>query len=794
MNPSGESTRMLKTRRSPLPINARTRLAGALAPDAAAVLLLALLVIFFGWRMITPDLADRQFIVAGDFTNQFYPFHRFLSDELRAWRLPLWNPYVYGGHPFQADPQTGVFYPLNLVFAAAFARGGFPFVALEAQVLANLALAAALTYGFARHLTASRIGGLFGAIAFTFSGFLTSYPVQQFAMLQTAVWFPGVMWATSVAMRPQRVPGRSVVVAALSLALCFLAGHSQTFLFIVYTAVAYGAVAGRQNSLGWRPILIRLAAIGGLFAGLVAIQALPTIEFARLSNRIGLDFEASAYAYELKAFGGALLPGWRDEKGLYAGIATLALAGFAWLQTDRRPLVFWSALAIVGAILSVGGHTIFFRFLYLLAPGFGLFRDQERAGVIVVFALAMLGAHGAAAFTRADSPGFGTLVRALAVSFALSIVFTAQVLVLWTGANAQPQNPYHALFESAVFLAVALGLTFVVSLIRATGRGRMLPARARSDPMNHSEALGESADPSLMASSNGWFERRKLAVAMLVAVLAFDLLSVNWRNNLTEANSDVSQRFQAALAPIRAEGELYRVRADHDEVVPPNYGAVWRVPQMAGDSPIILRRTAELLNSGEEWRLWQLFNVKYQLRRDAWNDPGLEQIAVADGLHVYRVVFSLPRVWAVTNFHIADSEMAAMRSSLDANFHPGDRVVLEERPTLPVEPSPRRPDTEVLEYSPQYLKVRASATDNAMVVVADAFHPGWQTYLNGHPAKTYLANYGFRAVELPVGDHIVEMKFEPTSFRIGLVVTLLALLCAASAFLVRRSPGRAASS
>ncbi len=49
----------------------------------------------------------------GDFTHHFLPFSLFLQDEVLAGRLPLWNPYTYGGHPFLADVQAAVFYPVS---------------------------------------------------------------------------------------------------------------------------------------------------------------------------------------------------------------------------------------------------------------------------------------------------------------------------------------------------------------------------------------------------------------------------------------------------------------------------------------------------------------------------------------------------------------------------------------------------------------------------------------------------------------------------------------------------------
>ena len=46
------------------------------------------------------------------------PQQAFAAQALAHGRLPLWNPLLFGGVPFLAEPGSGVFYPPNLVFLA----------------------------------------------------------------------------------------------------------------------------------------------------------------------------------------------------------------------------------------------------------------------------------------------------------------------------------------------------------------------------------------------------------------------------------------------------------------------------------------------------------------------------------------------------------------------------------------------------------------------------------------------------------------------------------------------------
>ena len=156
------------------------------------LLLLALCLLFF-WRDLTPVAADRWSFATGDFSQQFYAFARYEAARLQSGQLPLWNPYIYAGHPFLADIQSAVFYPLSLVTVWVTAVKGFTYRSLELEAIGHFFLAALFTYLLARRLTRSRPGGIAAAIAFAFSGFLTSYPPLQLAILETHVWLPLIL-------------------------------------------------------------------------------------------------------------------------------------------------------------------------------------------------------------------------------------------------------------------------------------------------------------------------------------------------------------------------------------------------------------------------------------------------------------------------------------------------------------------------------------------------------------------------------------------------------------------------
>jgi uncharacterized membrane protein YfhO len=50
-------------------------------------------------------------------------------------------------------------------------------------------------------------------------------------------------------------------------------------------------------------------------------------------------------------------------------------------------------------------------------------------------------------------------------------------------------------------------------------------------------------------------------------------------------------------------------------------------------------------------------------------------------------------------------------------------------------------------------------------------YPGWRATIDGRPAKVYQTDYVLRGVVVPPGDHVVEFRFSPASFWLGLCVS-----------------------
>ena len=75
---------------------------------AAALALAGFVAALYGRLLFT-----NRVLAEGDILYYFYPYRDYAAASLAAGRLPLWNPYIFLGVPFLANPQAAVLYPLH---------------------------------------------------------------------------------------------------------------------------------------------------------------------------------------------------------------------------------------------------------------------------------------------------------------------------------------------------------------------------------------------------------------------------------------------------------------------------------------------------------------------------------------------------------------------------------------------------------------------------------------------------------------------------------------------------------
>ena len=178
-------------------------------------------------------------VLAGyDVQTYFYPYWAYTFEALRAGRPPLWNPHLFMGAPFLANPQAAVFYLPNWPLLAFP-----PERALTLAVMLHVALAAGGAVALSRRaLGLSWPAATTTAAVFAFGGFFAGQ-LGHVNQVSVVAWLPWLLLALDRVVTGSR---RWWVVAPLLTALMLLAGHPQQ----AYIGFAFRAAL---RACGWRP-------------------------------------------------------------------------------------------------------------------------------------------------------------------------------------------------------------------------------------------------------------------------------------------------------------------------------------------------------------------------------------------------------------------------------------------------------------------------------------------------------------------------------------------------------------
>ncbi len=81
----------------------------------------------------------------------------------------------------------------------------------------------------------------------------------------------------------------------------------------------------------------------------------------------------------------------------------------------------------------------------------------------------------------------------------------------------------------------------------------------------------------------------------------------------------------------------------------------------------------------------------------------------------------------------------------------------------------------VTSYDLDKVDVSVDSRAPGMLVLTDAYAPGWRASVDGRPAALARADAVFRAVPLPAGAHRVSFTYEPDAFALGSRISVAAL-------------------
>jgi len=136
--------------------------------------------------------------------------------------------------------------------------------------------------------------------------------------------------------------------------------------------------------------------------------------------------------------------------------------------------------------------------------------------------------------------------------------------------------------------------------------------------------------------------------------------------------------------------------------------------------------------------------------------------------------------WLVKGIKYAKDSDAEMQDLDSTHLH--DTAVIQEKFKAAVKFPPQFDSTasiKVTEYMNDNIKYEVNSSTNQFAVFSEVYYPrGWNAYLDGSKAEYVKTNYVLRGMSVPAGKHQIEFRFEPRSYALGNIITLIATLLA----------------
>lgn len=678
---------------------------------------------FPGWEQGVPNKP-----LGGDQLRFFYPGRTFSNEEIKAGRVPLWNPYILTGNPHLANFQSAIFYPLNSLYLF------LPqLTAWSLLIIIQPFLAAIFCFLFLTCFPIKKMAAMFGAFAFGFSGFIIAWSQEAMAVGHSVIWLPLILYG---------VEKKKFLVATVALTFSILAGYLQTTVYVSAFVFFY--------ALYRRTEIKKIITIFFLAIGLSAIQIVPSLESFSLSARptatiekvfdtyllpiihlvklIAPDIEGNPGVYNY--FG----KGSYNETVLFIGVVPLVFAIFALRKKTNSPVKFFLFSGVISYLLT-SNFFLTRWFLHLPLPLIPTFQPS-RILILTTFSLAVLSAFGLEFWLKNQKRDY-KIIRFICLGLAtiLFLALSYYYKTLW-------QRDFlivvkNAILSLAILIILILRKPSLLIIIVLTVFGQLYF-------FNKYLILG---DKQFFYPKNQVFEYLK--------------------------KDKLFDRFITLGEPILG-----------------NFGLQEKLFSPEGYDPIFSKRYGQLIYAGRDFMNGKISEnlprIEVIMSQAEKSPENFRRSRLLSLLGVKNILYfnnqwqfsenkqALPRTFLADEIVVETNPQKILDRIFDEKTNLEKTLILEEN--IPITLDQNKGIAKISSYEPQKVEIETQTSGPKVLFLSDNFYPGWKATVDNQETKIYRADYSFRAVIVSTGKHKVTFRYEPQSFEIGKNITLVALL------------------
>lgn len=696
------------------------------------------------WEEARPhDLAPHAQGLAESHALRYYPWYAVLNESARHGALPLWNPYEGCGLPLLALWRSRCLSPFSIPFYFM----PTPNRALEVSVLLKLIVAGLCAFYAARKFGFAPPLALLVGVAFEFSGPVFLW--MAWPMADIVPWLP--LWLV-FAERLVLGQARYWPYGAIVVALMTLGGDpealSAAILFAVLFMLARVVLARKRprTAPASTCALVVAVALGLTLAG---VQLAPYLEFlgqaastghAESTTDLGpgdlvLCFFPHFFGKGPGSMGAANAP--RDLavlRLLHVGLIQVLLLPLwisvrrfaAGLQRHRTEALILAAGLMTFVPLAAGDALLRLPLVGLLNPQALLLANG--------LALAFLAAAAAEEWLELDAEQCKAALLRLVIG--LSILGLLAALAAWSARGLhRPLAP-----DFWIQAATAGGLALILFLILAWTLFR--------------------PSPRLMGYGLAGLSFVALYIAFAPGVPRTDeevlFPETEFVAGLRAGNTRISGSAALARWPL-ASNQVPQVYCPSGVELKRHAGFI---EQTEGDPKLLGRTGSRLLLLTKEDVQGPYASIRPRLK---------VMHVLSAGAVLFENTSAKPRAWMAYQGRPASRFEPAALS--------GDLSPLMEVATLP-RPAPGVEAFVTFEPPERFdrVVVHVERTPPGVLVLADAWYPGWKATVDGIKADVFPVDGLFRGVAVGEGPHDIVFSYEPYSLTLGVLASVMAAL------------------
>ena len=779
-----------------------------------------------------------QIIFGHDVGPDFHRGKAPVLEKLRDLVPPAWSP-IMGGYPVSEEIRHK-FFPTYLIdlFTTQQRAVGWRY----------LLVVFAAGYGmflYLRRIGVHRWAALWGGLAFLSAPTFLSFPYAgQYAKMTVIALFPFLCLCVERGMDGGRQALGSWAALAVLIALGVFSPHLQmlqyallgTGFYFLYKLVHLRLRGMTFPRLGERAVLFALAAALGL--GLAAEGVYPPYLHVKTQSKRAAVHDGTGRTPEeqlaharswslhpeemaslvVPEFGGFDDPTdgshryWgRNPLKLnseYFGILVVLLALAAVPGARRNPLaLFLCLLFALAAAFTLGGHTPVHWVAYHLLPGGKELRTIGMAAFLFAFPAVVLASLTLQRVLRpeAEAPRLSRriLIAAavltgicLLLALAPRMITETWTALLWSDA---PEFRRQAMAASAPWLArgaligaavCAAGTALILLHLRGrVGAGLLVLALCAltvadtwridrlflryEDPARYTDFRQANPDARrFLEQQPGPFRLFPVPGSGFLKSARYHLHGADVATGFANFTLRRYDRLLKEFEPVEA---LLRARHAEGREVP------YTDAQLLG----ALRPFLDLVSAR-----FLVTPRSIELQADQF-----PQVFAGANLRLYANPTALPWFYLAPHARVLSEEREVLEALRAGRVDTRRTVLLEEPPPIAL-PGPaadlgrdRVTEEEPFDYRQGIVRLRLFAGGPRLLVIGDNFHPHWRALVDGRPAPLLRANYVWKAVPVPAGEHVVELLYHsPPVARARAVSAVCAALVLAGA-----GPGPAAA-